>query len=167
MRAFLDAETLEFIQSGEVALYVAGCDAFRRSHAVRAFTCRPSEDGRSLTTWVARSAASAVLADVASNARLAFTVSHIDTCRTLQLKSVDAQVLPADSADYARIIAYQDGFVRQTMSLGYLEAVVRSTIQLQLHDLAAIRFTPSSAFMQTPGPGAGAALGQDAREPAA
>jgi len=82
----------------------------------------------------------------------------VQSCRSLQLKAVDAQILAADCADYARISAYQDGFVRKTVSVGYEEAVMRRTVQLRLADLVAIRFTPGPLFMQTPGPGAGAQI---------
>ncbi|HSG64333.1 MAG TPA: hypothetical protein VLD39_05005 [Gammaproteobacteria bacterium] len=154
----LDPEVLTLIQSGDVATYVATADAARRPHVARALSCRPETEGSALITWVSKPAAEAVLDDVASNARLAFTVSHVQSCRSLQLKAVDAQILEADSADYARISTYQDGFVRKTASVGYDEAVMRRTVQVRLADLIAIRFTPGPLFMQTPGPGAGSQI---------
>ena len=158
MNSQLDPEVLALIQSGEVATYVATADASRRPHVARALSCRPEPGGCSLVTWVARPAAEAVLEDVASNARLAFTVSHVQSCRSLQLKAGDAQICAADPADYARISAYQDGFVSKTVEVGYGEAVMRRTVQVRLADLVAIRFTPGPMFMQTPGPGAGALI---------
>jgi len=154
----LDPEVLTLIQSGDVATYVATADASRRPHVARTFSCRPEPDGASLVTWVARLAAEAVLDDIANNARLAFTVSHVQTCRSLQLKAVDAQIIETDAADFARISAYQDGFVCKTVTVGYDQDVMRRTVQVRLSDLAAIRFTPGRLFMQTPGPGAGAQI---------
>ncbi len=158
--AFLDSETLKFIQSDDVAIYVAAADASCRPHAARAFGCRVSRSPYSLTTWVSCSAAAAVLDDIAQNGRLAFTVSHIPSCRTLQLKSLDAEIVEVTSADFARVAAYQDGYVRATAAIGYPEAVMRSTIQVRLDDLAALRFVPMGVFKQTPGAGAGAPLVQ-------
>ena len=154
----LDADVLALIQSGDVATYVATADASRRPHAARAFSCRSEPGGAALVTWVARVAAEAVLDDIANNARLAFTVSHVQSCRSLQLKAVDAQIVATDSADFARISAYQDGFVRKTAAVGYDPDVLRRTVEVRLADLAAIRFTPGPLFSQTPGPGAGAQL---------
>jgi hypothetical protein len=162
MRGHLDPAIVEFIESGEVSLYVAGRDAQLRPRAARAFGCRVGPDTDDVTTWVSRLGAPALLEDISSNGRLAFVVSHVETCRTFQLKSVNAEVAPVDADDYARIAAYHDAFIEQTMRIGYPEAMLRSMMQYRLDDLAAIVFTPSAAFAQTPGPGAGAPLAGNA-----
>jgi len=154
----LDPEVLALIQSSDVATYVGTADASRRPHVARALSCRPEPGTASLVTWVAKPAAGAVLEDIANNARLAFTVSHVQSCRSLQLKAVDACIIDTDSADFARISAYQDGFVRKTMSVGYDGEVLRRTVQVRLADLVAVRLTPGPLFMQTPGPRAGAQI---------
>ncbi|MBX3706772.1 MAG: hypothetical protein KF911_09045 [Pseudomonadales bacterium] len=159
MQPLLDAETLEFIQADDVSIYVASADGRRHPHACRAFGCRPCPDGRTLLTWVDRLAAGKLLADIASNARFALSVTHPRTCRTVQLKSVDATIEPADRADYAVVAAKQEGFVRETTAMGYPADVMRAVVQARLHELVAIRFTPVAAFVQTPGPDAGAAFG--------
>jgi hypothetical protein len=63
-----------------------------------------------------------------------------------------------DSADYPSVLAYQQGFVRKTAALGYRQDVMRSHMQFRVDQLAAVQFTPHTAFVQTPGPNAGAAI---------
>lgn len=161
MQGILDPGISEFIESGEVSLYVAGCDAQRRPRATRAYGCRVSPQSRSVTTWVSRPAAAALLDDISANGRLAFVASHVETCRTFQLKAVDAEVAEIESADFPRVVAYHDAFIQQTIRMGYPEAMLRSMMQYRLDRLAAVVFTPSAVFAQTPGPGAGAALGSE------
>lgn len=156
--ALLDEDTIKLIEAHVVAIYVATADTVRRPHVARAFGCRASSKGRVLTTWVSRSSARPVLDDIARNGRLAFTVSHIASCRTLQLKGTDAEIVEADADSLARVRAHQEGFVQATMALGYPEHVMRHTIDADLDEIVAVRFSPTAVFKQTPGVGAGAAL---------
>jgi len=151
----LDRAIADFIESGEISLYVAGCDAQRRPRATRAFGCRVSPESQSVTTWVSRPAALALLEDISSNGRLALVASHVETCKTFQLKAVNAEVAAIGSTDYPHVVAYHDAFIEQTLRMGYPEAMLRSMMQYRLDKLAAIVFTPSAVFAQTPGPGAG------------
>lgn len=159
MRApLLDRSIADFIESGDVSLYVAGCNTQRRPLATRAFGCRVSAESCDVTTWVSRLAAPDLLEDISANGRLALVASHVETYKTFQLKSVNAEVVPAESDDYPRVMAYHDAFVLRTLGVGYPEAMLRSMMQYRLDKLVAIVFTPSAVFGQTPGPGAGAIL---------
>ena len=154
----------DFMESGEVSLYVAACDAQLRPIATRAFGCGVARERRAVTTWIARPSAPRLLDDVAGNGRLALVVSHIDSCKTLQLKAVDARVEDPDPSDHARIAAYHDAFIAQAIRMGYPEAMLRSMLQFRFDELAAIVFTPVAVFAQTPGPGAGAPVADLADE---
>lgn len=145
-----------FIESGGVSLYVAGCSAQLRPRATRAFGCRVSPESGAVTTWVSRPAAPALLDDISGNGRLALVVSHIESCKTFQLKAVDAEVALLEAADHVRIAVYHDAFIEQAVEMGYPEPMLRSMMQYRLDQIAAIVFTPSAVFAQTPGPGAGA-----------
>lgn len=147
---------LDLMGSGEVSLYVAACSAQLRPSAARAFGCRVKRDTGTVTTWVSRPAATELLSDVASNGRLALVVSHIETCRTLQLKAIDAEVTGPDVTDHPRIDAYRDAFIVKAVDMGYPEPMLRSMLEYRFDRLAAIVFTPTAIFAQTPGPGAGA-----------
>jgi len=147
---------IDFLESGEVSLYVAACSAQLRPTAARAFGCRVDRETGALTTWVSRLAAPSLLADISSNGRLALVVSHIETCKTLQLKALDAEVAVPNASDHRHIADYHDAFIQQAVAMGYPEAMLRSMMQYRLDKLESIVFTPSAVFAQTPGPSAGA-----------
>jgi len=109
-----------------------------------------------VTTWVSRPAAPGLLDDISSNGRLALVVSHIETCKTLQLKAVDAEIAVPSSSDHGHIARYHDAFIAQAVDMGYPETMLRSMMQYRLDKFATIVFTPSAVFAQTPGPSAGA-----------
>jgi hypothetical protein len=161
MPTLLTPAIADFMESGEVSLYVAACSAQLRPSVARAFGCRAWRETGRVTTWASQLAAPGLLNDISSNGRLALVVSHIDTCKTLQLKAIDAQVAVTDTADYRRIAAYHDAFIEQAIKMRYPEAMLRSMMQYRIDKLAAIVFTPSAVFAQTPGPGAGAPINSE------
>lgn len=154
MAHLLDPEILSFIQSHEVSLYLAGCATQRQPRATRAFHCRPHADGRRLVVWIAQYN-SELLAGINSNGCIALVIAHVQSFRSMQLKGLDAQVLPVDPADYAHILNYQRGFIEKTTAVGHPPEVMRTHAQFRVDKLAAIHFTPNAAFAQTPGPKAG------------
>jgi len=164
MPAPLTEDIIDFIESGEVSIYVAACSAQLRPSATRAFSCRVSRETGSVTTWVSEPAAPGLLADISGNGRLALVVSNIETCETLQLKAVDAEVAVPDPSDRDRIAGYHQAFIEQAAGMRYPEAMLRSMMQYRFDRLAAIVFTPSEVFAQTPGPGAGAPVSSELRQ---
>lgn len=151
----LTPDIIDFMESGDVSLYVAGCSAQLRPCATRAFGCRIARRSGVVTTWVSATATSALLADISGNGRLALVVSDIETCRTFQLKAVDAAIATLDAADHERIAAYHDAFIERAIGMGYPEPMIRSMMQYRLDQIATISITPTAVFAQTPGPGAG------------
>jgi len=158
MQQSFDQDTIDFIESGEVALAVASSDAQRTPRSTRAFGCKIADDKRRVTTWVRHVDNAALLANIRNNGRFSLVICHVEHLRSLQLKAVDAQVVPMDSADYPRVLAYQQAFVRKTVALHYPEGPMRMHVQFRVDQLAAITFTINAAFVQTPGPAAGAAF---------
>lgn len=158
MPTLLTPAIADFMESGEVSLYAASCSAQLRPCATRAFGCCCAPATGAVRIWVSRPESSALLDDISSNGRLALVVSHIETCKTLQLKAIDAEVTAPDTDDHTRIATYHDAFIEQAIRMGYPEPMLRSMMQYRFDKLAAIVFTPSAVFAQTPGPGAGAPL---------
>lgn len=154
MAHLLDPEIIDFVQSSEVSLYLAGCATQHLPRASRAFHCKPHADGRRLVTWVSPHNTE-LLTGINHNGHVALVIGHVLTFRSIQLKGFDAQVHPVDPADYARILNYQQGFIRKTAAAGHPEGPMRTHAQFRVDKLAAIHFTPSAAFVQTPGPSAG------------
>ena len=91
---------------------------------------------------------------------LAVVFSQPSTHRTIQLKSTDAAMVPIGPGDTERVAEHAELVIDDLKRLGHGEPVLRAAFSHTLEDIAAIAFTPSAAFTQTPGPGAGARLGR-------
>lgn len=103
--------------------------------------------------------AAAVLDDIRRTGAIAAVFSRPSTHETLQLKGVDARIVPAEPGDDALARRYVDAFVAELVPYGYPEAVIRAFLTCPPEDLVAVQFTPVAAFSQTPGPQAGEPLG--------
>jgi hypothetical protein len=84
--------------------------------------------------------------------------THPPTHRTIQLKGDDAAVVPVAAADRRTVAGYVDTMVAVIGTLGNPEPLVRAMLACPPDELTAVAFTPSSAFVQTPGPRAGTPL---------
>lgn len=154
---FLDSEHTAFI-TGPVSINVAarGSDGFPA--LMRAVGCRVSEDRCSLIIVLSATAGADVIAGIRQSGAVAVVFSEPPTHRTLQVKGRDARVLPAEPGDAAFAERYRDGLARVLAALGYAEDMVRAFLTYPPEDLVTVRFEPSAAFSQTPGPHAGEAL---------
>jgi hypothetical protein len=84
--------------------------------------------------------------------------SEPSTHRTLQVKGTDAVAGPLQEGDWPMIGMHIEAAVAELGPLGYPERWVRTVFEATPAQVQAVRFTPSSAFAQTPGPRAGAPL---------
>ena len=73
-------------------------------------------------------------------------------------RATDASVVPMTATDSARLPAYADAMVAQMALCGFSEAYARTAWGMSPGELVAVTFTPVAAFVQTPGPRAGAPL---------
>ncbi len=153
--AVIDEEHAAFMQGG-VSISVASCDRDKMPCLVRALGCRLSPDRRQLRILVATSQASRVLACIRETGAVAAVFSHPATLRTVQVKGMDATESATSPADVEAARRYCEAFIRETVPLGFDEAMMQAL--LSSSELTAIAFTPSAAFLQTPGPKAGEPL---------
>jgi len=152
----LDAALAAFIQGG-VSVVVASRNAELVADVVRGCGCRVSRDRRSVTVLVEPSRAGTLLDDIAANGMVAVVFSQPSTHRTIQLKGSDASIVRVTPADREVAARHLAAWKEELGNIGYsreLAAAVRGTAER----IAAIRFTPSAAYQQTPGPGAGQRL---------
>lgn len=152
-----DAELAAFMQGG-ISLNFGGCGADLAPSVARAFGCRIDPGRTSVRLLVSQAQAACVLGHVRANGKLAAVFSEPATHRTVQLKAVDAVVEAAGADDVAAVARYRDAFVAHLEPLGFPPAAIRALLACPDSDLCAIRFTPTEAFSQTPGAGAGQAL---------
>lgn len=155
--ALLDETHAAFIQHG-VAITVGARDADNVATLTRALGCRVSADRRMVTVFVSVARAQSLLDDVRANGAIAVVITRPSTHQTIQLKGTDAVISPIEDGDRATIAACVESFVEDITGIGYREDFARIVLSGIDEEVIAVTFTPTAAFAQTPGPGAGARL---------
>ena len=89
---------------------------------------------------------------------IAVVFSVPSTHQTLQLKARQATQRPATEEDLPVLQAYLRSMEEEVGRVGYGPPYVAAMLAAPLHDVVAVSFRPETAFDQTPGPRAGAAL---------
>jgi len=152
----LDAELADFLQSG-VAMHAASTSG-RTPEVTRAAGCRVAPDRGSVTIYVVESHSEALLAAVRASGAIAVVFTRPTSHRAVQLKGIDARVVPPVDADLELIERQVDIFDAELASMRFAPQLGRTLLGGVRPKMAAITFTPSCAFEQTPGPAAGMAL---------
>jgi hypothetical protein len=153
----LDEENAAFIQGG-VSIIAASRDTTNMPAVVRALGCRVSADRRRVTVFVARSQGVELLADVSATGALAVVFTLPSTHRAIQLKGTDAGVVPLEEGDGEIMARLIESFTADVAAFGYSAQLMNALLACEPPDAAAITFTPSAAFIQTPGARAGEPL---------
>ncbi len=169
----LDAEHAAFIQ-GPVSIHAATRNAANQTTVTRCLGCRVSEDRRRVTVLLSAAQSTELLADLRADGTIAVVFSHPSSHRAVQLKAVDAvvasgraigavgavgTVAPAAREATRFLEAYRKALAAEVGPLGFPEGFVRALLAVTPDDVVAVTFTPTAAFVQTPGPKAGAPLG--------
>jgi hypothetical protein len=116
-------------------------------------------DRRQLTVLLSRSIAVSVLGCLQDNRAIAVVFTRPSTHQTLKFKGTDAELSEIDPQDLTLTADYQRRFVLELATIGHTPEFAAAVVPI-MDDLVAVRFTPTAAFDQTPGPGAGKALGR-------
>lgn len=153
----LDEANADFIQH-HVAINLAARDAGNVPALTRALGCRVSPDRRRVTVFVSPARAEKLLQCLPQNGAIAAVFSRPSTHQTLQLKGVDAVAGPVSEGDRQRIAAYRDSFVEELLRIGHPPAFAAAVISAFTDDAVGVTFTPTAAFVATPGPNAGQRL---------
>jgi len=153
----LDAEHAAFVVGG-VSILAASRDPQQLPSIARAHGCRVAADRRLVTVYVARSQSGTLLDDVERCGALAVVFSYPPTHRTIQLKSTRAVVRATVPGETDGVQAYVESFMASVAPFGYEWKQIEMLFAHRDGDLAAVDFPPESAFVQTPGPNAGAPM---------
>lgn len=153
----LDPDHAAFIQSG-VSVIAASRNGRNETTLTRALGCRVSADRCHVTVFVSATQSGALLADVRANGAVAVVFSQPSTHRTIQLKGTDAAVGELVADDPHLIADYRRRMVTELRHPGFDEPFTRALLSAVPGDIVAVTFTPSAAFLQTPGPKAGTPL---------
>lgn len=143
-----------------VSVIVASRNAQLRPSIMRAVGSRVEADGRDITVYLARRQSRQLLQDLAATGWIAVVFSSPSTHRSVQLKASRVGMRGAGEADAPVLAAYLESMEQEIQQAGFGPRTTRAMLAHRLDDLVAVRFTPEQAFDQTPGPRAGAALGE-------
>jgi hypothetical protein len=150
---------LEMMARG-VSVVVGSRDQALRPSLMRAVGSQLSEDQRSITVYLVRAQSRQLLQDIAATGHVAAVFSEPATHRTVQVKSSQARIRQADANDQPVLARYLASMEREIQRVGYAPPMTRAMLAHRVDDLVAVSFEPQQAFDQTPGPRAGARLGE-------
>ena len=89
---------------------------------------------------------------------IAATFSQPTTHRSIQLKGAGGRVGTVRPEEKQLTAEQAAAFARELIAIGYPDAFSHTFCAFDPRDLCAISFTPTQAYQQTPGPGAGSSL---------
>jgi hypothetical protein len=153
----LDTTHAAFL-GGPVAINVASCDAKRTPSVARAYGCRISNDRRRITVFLAVPQAGPLLRDLRAGRPVAVVFTRPKTHQTIQLKGTDATIAPLGRGDRGIMSAYATTFAAELETIGFNDRFSAAITSGTSEEAVSLTFTPSAAFVQTPGPNAGQPL---------
>lgn len=150
----LPPEWTAHLQSG-VSHRLGSSHADGRPEICRGLAAQALADGR-VELLVNAASGRELLTAVLGSRRIAYVASQPDSNRTLHLKGVDAEPAAVTPAHAALIAASCERFCARVAPFGFSrETIHHFWFDIGLEQVAALRFTPSGAWDQSPGPGAG------------
>jgi hypothetical protein len=153
----LDESNARFTHEG-VSIIVSSRNAAMRPAASLACGCRVSDDRREITVFINRDQSPDVLDNLVRTGAIAVNFSQPSTHRSIQLKGVDARLEPVLPEDLELISTYRDSFVADLARIYFPEPYAHTIIPAPNRSLAAVCFTLTQVFDQTPGHNAGRTL---------
>lgn len=157
MNPIIDAELASFMQR-DVMIATAARGMSQRPAIGRGVGLRLSQDRALLDVLVSRAQWPVVVLGQNAGAAWAVTVSDPADYRTFQVKGRLAEVADAGPEDLALADRYIAAATRALVALGVQPD--QAACWFSTEDLVRVRLIPIAVFWQTPGAGAGAALGE-------
>jgi hypothetical protein len=159
MPAQLHPDLLAFLQRG-LSLYAGSTDLRGWPQVARALAIRPLP-GPQLAIAVPSEPAAALLAGIAATGQVALVLCQPTTHFTVQVKGRDACIEPLLAEQWPELGRNRDAFGAEILPFGFDADFADAWFSVAGNGpevLRVVRFTPSGAWNQTPGPGAGAAM---------
>jgi hypothetical protein len=154
----LGADHVAFLSGAAISSALAARDASNQPSLANALGVRVQPDQRVLEVFVDGERASELLRDLRSGSPVALVSSEPKSHRTIQVKGPRADIGPLAQGDEAFVASRVDAIVKHIVPLGYYDAALRAYFAFTPAALLKVVFTATAAFLQTPGPGAGAPL---------
>jgi|SRR5688572_9916117 hypothetical protein len=153
----IDEELAAFLQSG-IAMHAASVGPGNVAQIARAAGCRVAPDRRSVTIYLVESQGRELLEHLRAAGAISVVFTKPKSHRTVQLKGGDARIVEARADDLADVDRQVAAFDAELSSIGFPRRFGWILAGGSPAGLAAVAFTPTGAFLQTPGPSAGTAL---------
>ena len=150
----IDNSLKEFIESGVAAIVATG-DSRRRPHVRSGWSPRVHEDGQTVDVFLDAARASQTLVNLKENGRIAMTVVHPVSVRSVQFKGAFRGEGSPSADEIQWVQRGREEFSVPAALVGDPPEVIRN---LWLPDVLRISFVVEQAFDQTPGPEAGKPL---------
>lgn len=149
---------------GPISMKAGSCSKALVPSISQAYGCRVSRISSEASAdvvcvFLSESRSAAVLRDLREGGAFSVVFSRPTTHRTVQLKATAVRFEPLQSGDKALIDLYCQRAVSELVSLGYTLAFSQALMAPNITDAVCVCFVVSAAFDQTPGAGAGLALG--------
>jgi hypothetical protein len=154
----LDAEHVAFVTGDAISSAVAARDATQQPSLAKGLAVRVRADRRVVELFVDAERAAHLLQDVRAGSPVALVCSEPMSHRTIQIKGPRADIEALAPGDDQFVATKVDALVAHIVPLGYPSAVLRAYFAFTPATLTKLVFVVSAAFVQTPGPGAGAPL---------
>jgi hypothetical protein len=151
----MDRALADFLESG-VVIIMGTRDADLRPHVTRVCGARVSDDRRDVRVFISRSQGDECLGDLRDNGAVAVTFSRPTDYTTYQAKGSLVAIEEVAGDDRAWIANYLERITEVFTHVGFEP---RKSARFWLDDLVAVRFRVEHCYSQTPGPGAGAEIG--------
>lgn len=153
----IDEELAGFLQSG-ISMHAASVGPGNVAHVTRVAGCRIAPDRRTVTVYLVESQGRDLLEDLRAKGTIAVVFTKPKSARTVQLKGTDARIVPVRPQDAVDVDRQVGAFDADLRAIGFPDRFGWTLAGGSPLGLAAVVFTPTSAFVQTPGPSAGTVL---------
>lgn len=154
--ARLHGELLDFLGCG-LSIHVGACNRSGEPQVVRALALRIEPDHR-LSLLLSTPSADGLLAAVSEVPVVAITACQPSTHRAIQVKGRGAELCAADPAQWPERLPFKHRFLAEIEPYGYDETFADAWLDVPPEQWRVVTFTPTGAWNQTPGPGAGQAI---------
>ena len=151
----ISPDLFEFLESG-VSILVGSRSDRLLPECCRGLGARVEEEGRGITVFLPVATTEQTVSNLRDNGRIAVCFSRAGDHRSMQIKGQVISIQEANEADRAVIQRYRHSLAE---SWGVIGVPSRITLRMAHWPCHSVRLRVDSVFNQTPGPGAGAAMG--------
>ena len=152
-------DLIEFLESG-VSILVGTRSDRLFPESCRGLGARVEEDGQEVVVFLPEATSETSLANLRDNGRIAVCFSRPADHRSVQIKGTAVEIREAGESDRQQVLRYRRAL---TETLGFVGVPPQITLRVAYWPCRAVRVRAEAILDQTPGPGAGAALGSPAR----